>query len=56
MLTLTRKENEKIVILGSNHETIIINVNKIDSNQVSIGVSAPKSCRIYRDEIFNKNN
>ncbi len=47
MLVLSRKINEKILI----GEDIVITVVKIDRNQVRIGIEAPGSVPIYREEI-----
>ena len=47
MLVLSRKLNERIVIGGD----IVITVVKIDRNQVRIGIEAPGSVPVYREEI-----
>jgi carbon storage regulator len=47
MLVLSRKLGEKIVI-GDN---IVITVVKIDRNQIRIGIEAPQSVPVYREEI-----
>lgn len=49
MLVLSRKLNEKIVIDGG----IVVTVVKIDRNQVRIGIEAPPSVGVYREEIAN---
>jgi carbon storage regulator len=48
MLVLSRKINEKIVIDGN----IVVTVVKIDRNQVRIGIEAPGSVRVFREEIL----
>jgi carbon storage regulator len=48
MLVLSRKLNEKIVINGD----IIVTVVKIDRNQVRIGIQAPGSVPVYREELL----
>ena len=48
MLVLSRKLNEKIVINGN----IVVTIVKIDRNQVRIGIEAPGSVPIYREEIL----
>lgn len=47
MLVLSRKLNEKIVIDGG----IVITVVKIDRNSVRIGIEAPDSVAVFREEI-----
>ena len=48
MLIITRRPGEKIV-LG---EDISIQVMEIVGNQVRIGIQAPKSVPVYREEIW----
>lgn len=50
MLVLTRKAGEKIM-LG---DDIIVHVTKIAGNKVRIGIEAPESLPVYREEIWNK--
>ena len=50
MLVLSRKINEKIRI----DSDIVIEVLSIGENQIKIGIKAPKDCKIYRDEIYQK--
>ena len=50
MLVLTRKASEKILI-GDN---VIIEIVKIQGNRVWIGLEAPASVRIVREEIAAK--
>ena len=49
MLVLSRKVGEKI-ILGDN---IVVQVTRIVGNKVRIGIEAPESLLIYREEIWN---
>ncbi len=50
MLILSRKTNESIVI-GDDIEVMVIEVK---GDQVKIGISAPKSLRVYRGEIYKE--
>ena len=47
MLVLSRKEGEQLVI-GDN---IVLTVNRINGNRVSIGIEAPRDIRIVRGEL-----
>ena len=51
MLVLSRKANEKIMI----GENIVITIVKIERNQVRIGIQAPGSVPVYREEILPAN-
>lgn len=48
MLVLTRKKGQKIVI-GDNIEIVIL---ENDFNNVKIGVKAPKTVSVYREEVY----
>jgi carbon storage regulator len=48
MLVLTRKSNQKIM-LGKD---IVVTVLKVQGDQVSIGIEAPNSVQILREEIY----
>lgn len=48
MLVLTRKPGETL-LLGENIE---IKVISIEGDQVKIGIEAPKSLKIYRQEVY----
>ena len=50
MLVLTRKTSERIMI-GDN---VVVTVSKIQGNRVWIGLEAPESVRIVRQEIAAK--
>lgn len=50
MLVLSRKLNESIMI----GDDIEIRVSRIDHDLVKIGVIAPRSFAIYRNEIFQQ--
>lgn len=48
MLALSRKENESIMI-GNDIEVTILEVK---GEQVKLGITAPKSVPIYREEVY----
>ncbi|MDE6433354.1 MAG: carbon storage regulator CsrA [Lachnospiraceae bacterium] len=50
MLALSRKENESIMI-GNDIEITILEVK---GEQVKIGITAPKSVPIYREEVYTQ--
>lgn len=50
MLVLSRRVGEQIVIAGG----ITVTVVEIKGNQVRLGVTAPKSIRVDRDEIHQR--
>jgi len=49
MLILSRKINEKIMI----GEDISISIIEIRGDQVRIGVDAPKTIKVFRQEVFD---
>lgn len=53
MLILTRRVGETIVI-GNVGDEVKVTVLGVKGNQVRIGVNAPKSISIHREEIFEK--
>jgi carbon storage regulator len=50
MLVLTRKSGQKIII-GDNIEIVII---KVSGDQVSVGIEAPRTLSIYREELIRE--
>lgn len=50
MLALSRKENESIMI-GNDIEITILEVK---GEQVKLGITAPKSVPIYREEVYTQ--
>ncbi len=50
MLILTRKVGESLII-GDDVSIVVLGVK---GNQVRIGVDAPKSVSVHREEIYNK--
>jgi carbon storage regulator len=49
MLILSRKANEKIMI----GDDIAVTIIEIRGDQIRIGVDAPKSVKVYRQEVFD---
>jgi carbon storage regulator len=49
MLILSRKLNEKIMI----GEDIAVTIIEIRGDQVRIGVDAPKTVKVFRNEVFD---
>jgi carbon storage regulator len=49
MLILSRKPNEKIMI----GDDISISIIEIRGDQVRLGVDAPKTVKVYRQEVFD---
>ena len=49
MLILSRKTNEKIMI----GDEISISIIEIRGDQVRIGVDAPKTVKVFRQEVFD---
>jgi carbon storage regulator len=49
MLILSRKVNEKIMI----GEDISVSIIEIRGDQVRIGVDAPKTVKVFRQEVFD---
>lgn len=48
MLVLTRKSGEKIM-LG---DDIVVQVLQIAGNSVRLGIEAPRSLRVFREEVW----
>ncbi|MDR1174775.1 MAG: carbon storage regulator CsrA [Treponema sp.] len=49
MLILSRKINEKIII----GDDISVSIIEIRGDQVRIGVDAPKTVKVFRQEVFD---
>ncbi len=50
MLVLTRRLGEAITI-GDNIKIVIVD---LDASQVKIGIEAPRSVEVYREELYEK--
>jgi carbon storage regulator len=53
MLILTRKPGESIFVLV-NGEQVKVTVVELKGNQIRLGIDAPPSIRIYREEIWEQ--
>lgn len=51
MLVLTRKVNETLNI---NHDEIVITVLAVEGERVKLGIVAPKSVSIFRQELLDQ--
>jgi carbon storage regulator len=49
MLIITRRPGEKIMV----GEDIVVHVLEITGNSVRVGIEAPRSVPVYREEIWN---
>lgn len=49
MLILTRKLNEKLVI----GDGIIVSIIEVRGDQVKLGIEAPKTVKVYRQEVYD---
>lgn len=50
MLVLTRRSGESIVI-GTD---VVVTVLEVRGDQVRIGIDAPRSVQVHREEVFNQ--
>jgi carbon storage regulator len=50
MLILTRRVGESVVI----GEDVVVTVLGVKGNQVRIGINAPKTVAVHREEIFER--
>jgi len=49
MLILSRKLNEKVVI----GDGIVVSIIEIRGDQVKLGIDAPKTVKVYRQEVYD---
>ena len=52
MLVLTRKAGERILIDGG----IVLVVTRIEENRVAIGIEAPRTVGVFREEVAARMN
>lgn len=52
MLVLSRKVGEKVIVFLPDGETLVVCVTETDRGHVRLGFDAPKSLRIYREELI----
>lgn len=52
MLIFTRKAGESFLLELPDGGTVEIQVAELGAGQVRLGVTAPKSCRIWRSELY----
>ena len=50
MLKLTRRVGEALILTTSDGE-IVVSLERLSESQVKIGIEAPKSVRVLRDEL-----
>jgi carbon storage regulator len=53
MLVLTRSVGERLII---NNGEVKLSILEVKGNQVRIGIDAPKTVAVHREEIFNRIN
>jgi len=53
MLVLSRKRDEDIVI-GSGENTVIVRVLEIAPDRIKLGVVAPSTINVFRQELLNQ--
>ena len=51
MLILTRRPNESIFLTTEGGERIKVSVTGVQGNQVRLGIDAPRSVTVHREEI-----
>ncbi len=52
MLVLTRKQNQRVVIVLPDDRTIELTVAELDSNKVKLGFEAAGDIKIWRKELY----
>ncbi len=49
MLIITRRPGEKVMI----GDDVVVEILEVSGSSVRIGIAAPKSVRVYREEIYS---
>ncbi|HZC75407.1 MAG TPA: carbon storage regulator CsrA [Gaiellaceae bacterium] len=49
MLIITRRQGEKVMV----GDDVVVHVLEIAGNSVRVGIEAPRSVPVYREEIWN---
>lgn len=52
MLVLSRRNNESIII-GDGPDKIVVTVVEIKGDKVKMGIDAPKSVSVHRQEVYD---
>lgn len=55
MLVLTRKEGERLVLMGNDGE-VVIEIHEIAAGRVRVAIDAPQSVRIIRQELLKRSD
>jgi carbon storage regulator CsrA len=53
MLVLSRKTGQQIIMVLPSHELITIKLTKFAFGGASLGIEAPRSVKVYREEVYN---
>ena len=60
MLSMTNRLGDKVVLMLPDGKTITVEVSRLNSNQVNLGIDAPKNIYISKElakkELPNENN
>ena len=54
MLILTRRVGEKLIVDLGDDQTITFTVLGVKGNQVRVGIDAPRSVPVHREEIYHR--
>jgi carbon storage regulator CsrA len=54
MLVLTRRPGEKIILLGPNNVSITLTMIDLDHDRGRLGIDAPDSVLIWREELLDR--